>query len=237
VVTTPQTRLEGSERPNVTDQQLPKPPRRIPISLAPSSSTPIVIGVVLCVAGFVLIGVCWSQVSLRPIVADQVPYIVSAGFTALGLIGVGATIVSIQVRRRDAEQHLSRLERLIYAAGDKEDAPPRPAQEPQSRGGVRAKVTALREPVVAALAASTVAVVAGFVLLAVAWFTTSDSSDVAAQLSYVVSGGLSGLALIAAGTIFAHVLISRGLEQRKAEVITDVVTSVRTAPGRRRRKR
>jgi uncharacterized membrane protein YciS (DUF1049 family) len=99
---------------------LERPPRRLPGSLAAESPTPIVLGLVLCGAGFLLIVYCWSQVALRMSVADQVPYIVSAGFTGLGLIIVGALSVSIQVRRRDAEHQLRRLEQLVANARERD---------------------------------------------------------------------------------------------------------------------
>jgi hypothetical protein len=219
----------------VTDsaEQLAKPPRRLPLSLAATSPTPIVAGVAACATGFVLIAYCWSQVGLRMAVADQVPYVVSAGFTGMGLIGVGAMIVSIQVRRRDAEQQFRRLEQLIFAAGGDAPAPREREGEPRARGVV-AKVKALREPVLAALATAVLAVLAGFALIAFAWFRASAEMDVAVQVPYVVSGGLAGLALIAAGTVFAHVLFTRELENERGHVIADVVAAVsKETRGRR----
>jgi hypothetical protein len=215
-------------------EQLPKPPRRLPVSLAPTSSTPIIAGVALCAAGFALIVYCWSQVALRMHVADQMAYVVSSGFTGLGLIGVGAVLVSIQVRRRDAEQQFRRLEQLLFAARGRQKEPERPARERKNEGVV-AKVKALREPVRAALATSVLAVLAGFALIAFAWFRVSGEMDVAVQAPYVVSGGMAGLALIAAGCLFAHVLISRGLEHERGDAIEEIVGAVTSRTTRAKR--
>lgn len=213
----------------MSERELPKPPRRLPISLAPSSSTPIVVGIVLCAAGFVLIAYCWSQVALRMHVADQMAYVVSSGFTGVGLICVGAMLVSIQVRRRDAEAQLRRLEQLVFAAGGRRAK--REPEQRERRSGVE-RLKALREPVRAAFATSIVAVLAGFALLAFAWYRVSDEMDVAVQVPYVVSGGIAGLALIAAGSLFAHVLITRGLEHERGDTVADIVSAV-TARSRR----
>jgi hypothetical protein len=94
------------------EEPLPKPPRKLPAALEPESATPIVVGLVVCVVGFLLIAFAWSQVGLRRVVAEQVPYVVSAGFTGMGFIVVGAVAVSIQVKRRDAADQLRRLEHL-----------------------------------------------------------------------------------------------------------------------------
>jgi hypothetical protein len=182
-----------------------------------------VLGVVLCATGFVLIAYCWSQVGLRMQVADQMAYVVSSGFTGIGLIGVGAMLVSIQVRRRDAEQQLRRLEELVFAAsGVRTERPP----AERERRSVAATIASVREPVHAALATSFAAVLAGFGLIAFAWYRVSGEMDVAVQVPYVVSGGMAGLALIAAGCLFAHVLISRGLESARGDAVADIVAGV-----------
>ncbi len=209
---------------------LPKPPARLPPSFAATSPTPIVIGIASCVVGFLLIVYCWSQVALRMHVADQVAYIVSSGFTAIGLIVVGATIVSIQVRRRDAEHQFRRLERLVFDAAG-EEAPPRSGgPRPQGARSLRATAASLREPIAAAIATSVAVVVAGFALLAFAWYRAADEPDVAVQIPYVVSGGLGGLALIAVGAVLTHVLYTRGLERERGDVLADVIGAVRSAP-------
>ena len=216
-------------------EQLPRPPRRIPISLEPRSPVPIVIGIVLCATGFVLIAYCWSQVALRMHVADQLAYIVSSGFTGVGLICVGAVLVSIQVRRRDAEQQFRRLEELAFTARGERPAAREPRPSERERRRLAETIAAVREPVNAALATSLAAVIAGFGLVAFAWYRVSGEMDVAVQMPYVVSGGIAGLALIAAGCLFAHVLISRGLENTRGDAVADIVTSVTQRAGRGKR--
>lgn len=216
------------------EDRLPKPPRRLPVSLAPTSSTPIVLGISACATGFVLIAYCWSQVALRMHVADQMAYVVSSGFTGIGLICVGAMLVSIQVRRRDAEEQFRRLEQLVFAAGGtpQRSGGAKERDSKRERRGAVEKVKALREPVQAAFATSVLAVVAGFALIAFAWFRVSDEMDVAVQVPYVVSGGIAGLALIAAGCLFAHVLVSRRLEHERGNAIEDIIGAVTSRPTR-----
>lgn len=103
-------------------ERLSRLPRRLPASLAAESATPVIVGLVACALGFLLIAWGWSQIALRKSVAAQVPWVVSAGFTGLGLIIVGALAAATQVRRRDAERQLQRLERLVAAARDRETA-------------------------------------------------------------------------------------------------------------------
>jgi hypothetical protein len=83
------------------------------------------------------------------------------------------------------------------------------------------------------MATSAVAVLAGFVLIAFSWYRVSGEMDVAVQVPYVVSGGIAGLALIALGCAFVHVLITRGLEHARGNAIADVVGAV--GGGRARR--
>jgi hypothetical protein len=205
------------------EQKLPKPPRRLPVSLTPSSPTPIVAGVLFIVVGFVLIAYCWSQVALRMQVADQVPYVVSAGFTGIGLIVVGAMSISIQVRRRDSEQQLRRLEQLVYAAAGKDAPRDTPALDKPKRSR---SIRTLAEPMVAAVTVSMLAVMAGFASLGYAWYRAADEPQVAVQTPYVVSGGLIGLALIGAGVIFTHILFTRSLEAERGDAIADIVAAV-----------
>lgn len=201
--------------------QLPTPPRRLPISLSPTSSTPIVAGLAACVAGFGLIAYCWSQVALRTIVADQTAYVVSAGFTGLGSIVVGAMVAAIQVRRRDAEHHFRRLERLVFAASGK-----RPPERPATRDGSDDRKPSIAEARISALATSALAVIVGFVLIGFAWYRVSDEPQVAVQVPYLVSGGVVGLALICTGCAFAYVLLSRSIERKRSDLTSDLVAAV-----------
>ena len=62
------------------------------------------IGVVLVTAGAVLLFVGWGKTAALDNVALQMPYVISAGFTGLGLIAVGLTVVNIAAKRDDARE-------------------------------------------------------------------------------------------------------------------------------------
>ena len=69
-------------------------------------------GLVLIGAGFTSIGITWGRVAAELQVALQLPYLVSGGLTGLGLIVVGALLVNIAVKRRDAAKRTRQLEQL-----------------------------------------------------------------------------------------------------------------------------
>jgi hypothetical protein len=74
---------------------------RVP-ALRPLSPVPTYIGIAVAAIGFVAILIAWGQTAGETNVALQVPYLISAGLTGLGLIMVGVTIVSVAAKRRDA---------------------------------------------------------------------------------------------------------------------------------------
>ena len=61
-------------------------------------------GVVVSAVGFVLIGIAWGRVAGLTNVGLQMPYVVSAGITGLGLVIVGLTVVSMSVKQADARE-------------------------------------------------------------------------------------------------------------------------------------
>ena len=69
-------------------------------------------GLLLIGVGFAAIGVTWGQVAGELQVALQLPYLVSGGLTGIGLIIIGATIVNVAVKRRDAAKRTRQLEQL-----------------------------------------------------------------------------------------------------------------------------
>src|SRR4051794_11439007 len=69
-------------------------------------------GVVLCAAGFVLLVYTWGRVAGLLNVALQLPYIVSGGFTGIGLILVGLTVANIATKRQDAAERSRQLSEL-----------------------------------------------------------------------------------------------------------------------------
>ena len=74
---------------------------RVP-ALRPLSPVPTYLGIAVALAGFVAIVVAWSRTAAETNVALQVPYLISAGLTGLGLVMVGVTVVNIAAKRRDA---------------------------------------------------------------------------------------------------------------------------------------
>ena len=69
-------------------------------------------GVVLCAAGFILLVYTWGRVAALLNVALQLPYIVSGGFTGIGLILVGLTVINIATKRQDAAERTRQLTEL-----------------------------------------------------------------------------------------------------------------------------
>ena len=69
-------------------------------------------GVVVATFGLVLIAIAWGRTAGLTNVALQTPYVVSAGFTGLGLVVVGLTLVSITVKQADAAERTRQLREL-----------------------------------------------------------------------------------------------------------------------------
>jgi hypothetical protein len=86
-------------------------PRRLAM-LRTSYPTWIWAGVVLCAIGFALIVYTWGRVAGLLNVALQLPYIVSGGFTGVGLILVGLTVINVATKRQDAAERSRQLSEL-----------------------------------------------------------------------------------------------------------------------------
>lgn len=69
-------------------------------------------GVVVTGIGLVLLAIAWGRTAALTDVALQVPYVVSAGFTGLGLVAVGLTVVSISAKRADARERTRQIAEL-----------------------------------------------------------------------------------------------------------------------------
>jgi hypothetical protein len=76
------------------------------------------LGVALCAAGLVLIAIAWGRTAGLTNVALQTPYVISAGFTGLGLVVVGLTVVSIAAKRADAAERTRQLRELRDVLAD-----------------------------------------------------------------------------------------------------------------------
>lgn len=74
------------------------------------------IGIALTAGGFALIAFTWGKVAALTSVALQLPYLVSGGLTALGLIMAGVTLVNVQAKRNDAatrDRHMQQLTEVL----------------------------------------------------------------------------------------------------------------------------
>jgi hypothetical protein len=60
------------------------------------------LGIVACLAGFVLIALAWAQANDADRVEDQVGPLIGFGLGGLGLIAVGVAVVGVVARRQDA---------------------------------------------------------------------------------------------------------------------------------------
>lgn len=80
--------------------------------LARESTVPTWIGIVVAALGFVVIAYGWSRVAGLLSVPLQMPYMISAGFTGLGLICVGIGIVAVQAKRQETAARERQLEEI-----------------------------------------------------------------------------------------------------------------------------
>jgi hypothetical protein len=69
-------------------------------------------GVLLSASGLLLVVVAWGRTAGLTNVALQVPYVVSAGFTGLGLVAVGLTVVNISAKQADAKERTRQVAEL-----------------------------------------------------------------------------------------------------------------------------
>jgi len=75
-------------------------------------------GVVVSTAGLVLIAIAWGRTAGLTQVALQTPYVISAGFTGLGLVVVGLALVSVTVKQADAAERTRQLRELRDVLAD-----------------------------------------------------------------------------------------------------------------------
>ncbi len=78
----------------------------------PQSTTLTYLGVISIAAGFALIAFTWGKVAGLLAIGLQLPYFASGGLTAVGLVVLGATLISVSATRRDAHKRETRLEEL-----------------------------------------------------------------------------------------------------------------------------
>ncbi|HZU71354.1 MAG TPA: hypothetical protein VE990_01160 [Acidimicrobiales bacterium] len=86
--------------------------RRLDGLRRPTSPALVYAGAGAIAIGFLLIGIGWYQVSGLANVALQMPYLVSAAMTGLGLIVIGVTAIAIAAKRQEAAERRRRLDNL-----------------------------------------------------------------------------------------------------------------------------
>ena len=79
------------------------------------SSSPVSVGVLLVVAGFVAMFLAWNGAASKDFVEGQLPYLFSGGLVGVALVGAGLTVVNVQARRADQVEMLNRLEAMLEA--------------------------------------------------------------------------------------------------------------------------
>lgn len=82
--------------------------------------------VLIMSSGAVLLFVAWAKTASRTDVAFQIPYVISCGFTGLGLIVVGLTVLNLSVKRaqtRERSRQSAQLHELVAELRRAIDAP------------------------------------------------------------------------------------------------------------------
>lgn len=91
---------------------------RVKLLLAGGVNAIVWFGVVLIGLAFLVLAFTWGRVANTVNVGLQMPYLVSGGITALGMIVVGATLINAAVKRQDAARRESQIAELRYVLED-----------------------------------------------------------------------------------------------------------------------
>lgn len=94
-------------------------------------------GVLLSTIGAILLAVAWGKVAGTESVSLQLPYVMSAGFSGLGLIVVGLTIINLSAKARDAAERSRQLGELKDLLGQMRKGLEEPAPAPRTRKDAR----------------------------------------------------------------------------------------------------
>lgn len=92
-----------------------------------------VLGVVYCIAGFVLVFLGWNGAASNDTATAQFPYLISGGIAGLALVVVGAALLISQSLRRDRVELRGAIEDLRTAVDHLSGATARPAPTPAVR--------------------------------------------------------------------------------------------------------
>lgn len=105
-------RIEQIAQAPVPESPHPKRRRRNPFAWVGRTGIGVWIGLLFAVGGFGLLAYTWGETAALTDVALQVPYVVSGGFSGLGLILLGLLVVNISVKRRETRARERQLEEL-----------------------------------------------------------------------------------------------------------------------------
>lgn len=89
-------------------------------------SSPVSVGVLLCVAGFIALFLAWNGAAAKDFVQGQLPYVISGGMVGLALVGCGLTVINVQARRADQTELLHKLEALLENRDEAKEAAAKP---------------------------------------------------------------------------------------------------------------
>ena len=112
------------ESAGITGNGVPAPPTPISRLTRPFlvlRSVPnlgVWLGVVVSAVGLALIAFAWGRTAGLTNVGLQTPYVISAGFTGIGLVVVGLTVVSITVKQAEASERNRQLRELREVLAD-----------------------------------------------------------------------------------------------------------------------
>lgn len=105
-------RIEQIAQAPVPGSPHPKRRRRNPFAWIGRTGIGVWIGLLFAAGGFGLLAYTWGETAALTDVALQVPYVVSGGFSGLGLILLGLLVVNISVKRRETRARERQLEEL-----------------------------------------------------------------------------------------------------------------------------
>ena len=94
-------------------------------------SSPVSVGVLLVVAGFVAMFLAWNGAAEKDFVQGQLPYLISGGLVGLALVGSGLTVINVQARRADQNELIHRLEAILENRDTELREATRPTRRPR----------------------------------------------------------------------------------------------------------
>lgn len=112
------------------------------------------------------------------------------------------------------------------------DSPPLSISSGDSRDGALSRLPALRPLSPVPTYVGVALTVLGFVLIAIAWRQVAAETNVALQLPYLVSGGLTGLALVMVGVTVVNVAAKRRdavLREQQTALLADALQELSAA--------